>query len=140
MGVQARDSANDRFAIIERLHRYSWGYDARDLDMLKESFTSNARMTISLQGTPGWGPFVGREVIVDWMAGVMKTQSDQRRHSMTNVVFDELTSAHAVVRSFLVLTAAEKDVVRLVTTGAYRVEAIRESDEWRISDLDLTLD
>ena len=58
-------------------------------------------------GGDEWGPYRGRDLIVEWMIGVKKTQSDQRRHCMTNFVFDEISDTLGRIRCFLlVLTAA----------------------------------
>jgi hypothetical protein len=130
----------DRLTITERLSRYAWGYDIHDMEMLRGSFTSDATFSMHLAGGEDWGPFVGREAIVEWMAGFMKAQADQRRHSMTNVLFDELTDTRAVVRCFLVLTAAEGGTVRLVTTGQYQIEMEKQGLAWRIHMLNLFLD
>jgi len=125
---------------MELLHRYSWGYDTRDVEMLRSTFTKEGSCTVHLKETPGWGPYVGRDVIVEWQASFMKIQTDQRRHSITNILFDELTQSHARVRCFLVLSSAENGQVRLVTSGVYRIEAVREDGCWRIRKLDLFLD
>jgi hypothetical protein len=130
----------DRLTILERLNRYAWGYDGPDLEMLRDSFTSDASFSMYLEDGKEWGPFRGRDLIVDWMAGVKKTQSDQRRHSITNVLFDDIADAHATVRCVLVLTAAQGGKVRLVTTGRYRIEMNKERQTWRIRKLELFLD
>ena len=140
MTISSQDHTAARLDIMELLHRYSWGYDTRDVEMLGSTFTTDGSCTVHLKGTPGWGPYVGRDVIVEWQASFMKIQSDQRRHSMTNILFDELTPSHARVRCFLVLTAAENGLVRLVTTGVYRIETGKEDGCWRIRKLDLFLD
>lgn len=130
----------DKLAIMERLNRYGWGYDANDRAMLRDCFTSDATFAIHLAGTDGWGPYRGRDLIVDWMFAAREMQSDQRRHCVTNFLFDELTDSRAAVRCFLTVTAAERGKVRLVTTGTYQIEAARERESWRIRKLDVFLD
>jgi hypothetical protein len=132
--------ALDRLTIMERLNRYAWGYDVPDLEMLKDSFTCDAVFFIHMKDGKEWGPLRGRDLIVDWMANVKKTQSGQRRHSITGVLFDELAQEHATVRCFLVVTSAGDDTVNLVTTGGYRIELGREGSAWRIRKLELLLD
>ena len=130
----------DRLTILERLNRYAWGYDMQDARMLRDCFTSDAVFLMYLEGGKEWGPFRGRELIVDWMTSVKKTQSDQRRHSITNVLFDELNDASASVRCVLVLTAAKNGAVRLITSGWYRIDMRKERQAWRILKLELFLD
>ncbi len=98
----------NRLAIMERVSRYGWGYDANDAGMLRDCFTSDASFSMYLAGTDGWGPYRGRDLIVEWMFNVRKTQSDQRRHCVTNFLFDELTDASALVRCFLTVTRCGK--------------------------------
>jgi SnoaL-like protein len=140
MKTESTQSTADRLAIIETLSSYAWGYDSRDLRMLGDSFSKDASFTIHLAGTEGWGPYTGRSTIVDWLASVMKTQTDQRRHCLSNLRFEELGDSRAVVVSFLTLTAAEHGKARLVTTGWYRDELINEDGVWRVSKKDLHLD
>jgi 3-phenylpropionate/cinnamic acid dioxygenase small subunit len=108
--------------------------------MLGDSFSKDASFTIHLAGSDGWGPYTGRSTIVDWLASVMKTQTDQRRHCLSNLRFEELTDSRAAVVSFLTLTAAEHGKARLLTTGWYRDELIREDGAWRVCKKDLHLD
>jgi SnoaL-like domain len=74
MKSESTQSTADRLAIIETLSSYAWGYDSRDLGMLGDSFSKDASFTIHLAGSDGWGPYTGRDTIVDWLASVMKTQ------------------------------------------------------------------
>ena len=69
---------------------------------------------------------------------VKKSQSGQRRHSITGVLLDELAQERAMVRCFVV-TSAGDDTVNSVTTG-YRIELGREGSAWRIRKLKLLLD
>ena len=140
MKSESTQSTADRLAIIEALSSYAWGYDSRDLGMLGDSFSKDASFTIHLAGSDGWGPYTGRNAIVDWLASVMKTQTDQRRHCLSNLRFEGLTDSRAVVVSFLTLTAAEHGKARLVTTGWYRDELIKEDGAWRVCKKDLHLD
>jgi hypothetical protein len=132
--------AADRLAIMECLSRYSWAYDTHDPAMLRGVFAEDASLSMFLQGSRGWGPYLGRDTIVEWMSGFMRPQTDQRRHSMTNFIFDQLTATQALVRCFLVLTSAEHGHARFVTTGMYRVELSKTEDMWSIAKLELFLD
>lgn len=134
------DDTRARLAILETLSRYAWCYDTRDLDSMRACFTADGVFHATLAGHEGWGPFEGREAVVGWLADVMRTQNDQRRHCISNVVFRELDEARAVVDSYLVLTAVEDGALRVVCTGTYRDELVREDDVWRIRRKALALD
>lgn len=131
---------HDRLAIVETLNRYAWAYDTRDLEALGACFTSNGAFDITLAGHPGWGPYRGREAIVAWLGEVMQSQHDQRRHCVSNVVFRDLQGARAQVDSYLVLTAVENGSLRVVCTGTYHDDLVREGGSWRIASKTLRLD
>lgn len=132
--------AQARLDILEILNRYAWGYDTRDLDLMGGTFANTGTFVIHLDGEPGWGPYVGRQAIVDWLAEVMASQSDQRRHCVTNVVFRELGETSAVVDSYLLLSAVEDGEVRVVCTGTYRDEMVNDGEAWLIAHKTLRLD
>lgn len=129
-----------RLLIMETLNRYAWGYDSRDLALLGDSFTVDGSFTVTLPGSAGWGPHHGRQAIVDWLAGIMQTQADQRRHSVSNIIFRALDERTALVDSFLTLTAVEHGKVRLVCTGTCRDEMLYDAGTWRIRHRTLHLD
>jgi hypothetical protein len=131
---------SDKVQIMECMHRYSWGYDSKDVAMLRGCFAADATADIYIKGKKVLGPYHGRDAIVEYMSGYMNLQTDQRRHSITNIIFDETSNQRAVVRSFLVLTAVNGDEVKLVTTGWYRTTMTSDAGSWRISELELFLD
>jgi hypothetical protein len=131
---------HDRLMIIETLNRYAWGYDGRDLELLGSTFAVDGSFAIELAGSDGWGPYTGRSQIVEWLAGIMAQQTDQRRHCVSNIVFRSLLADTAVVDSFLSLTAAENGAVRLVCTGTYRDEMVKHEGQWFIRRKTLHLD
>jgi hypothetical protein len=138
--MSAFDPTAARLAILETLNRYTWGYDVRDLALLGDTFTADAVFTIELAGHAGWGPYQGRQAIVDWLAGIMQTQSDQRRHCVSNHLFRTLGAAGATVDSYLTLFAVENGSPRLVATGTYRDELVDDDGAWRIRRKTLALD
>lgn len=129
-----------RLQILETLNRYAWSYDTRDLDLMRECFALAGTFEITLAGHEGWGPYTGREAIVAWLESVMASQTDQRRHCVTNVMFRELGAAHARVDSYLVLTAVEDGTLRVVCTGTYHDTLTMEDGRWVIRHKTLKLD
>lgn len=134
------DDTAARLQITETLNRYAWSYDTRDLDLMAECFTADGVFDITLEGTDGWGPYRGRQTIVDWLASIMATQNDQRRHCLTNLVFRELGADSARVDSYLVLTAVEAGALRVVCTGTYHDTLVVDDGAWRIAYKTLKLD
>lgn len=134
------DNSSARLQILETVNRYAWSYDTRDLDLMSECFAPQGVFEILLEGHEGWGPYQGREAIIDWMASVMESQSDQRRHCVTNVIFREIAPTKALVESYLLLTAVENGNLRVVCTGTYHDELAKEGDAWLIQRKTLRLD
>ena len=134
------DPTSARLAITETLHRYAWSYDTRDLALMATTFTPDASFTIELAGTPGWGPFTDRAAIIAWLGAIMATQTDQRRHVVTNLIVHELTPTRAVAASYLTLTAAENGQLAVKCTGSYRDELSYTEEQWRIQRKILVLD
>ena len=130
----------ERLQILETLNRYAWSYDTRDLDLMRDCFAENGSFEIVLDGQDGWGPYQGRETIVEWLASIMESQTDQRRHCVTNLVFRELVKESAKVDSYLVLTAVENNALNVICTGTYHDSLIIEKDRWVIQSKILNLD
>lgn len=134
------DNMSARLAIMETLNRYAWGYDTRDLELMGGSFDVDGSFDITLEGHEGWGPYEGRQAIVDWLGGIMESQTDQRRHCVTNMVFRELGADSARVDSYLVLTAVENGALRVVCTGTYHDDMVLRDGAWLIGRKTLRLD
>jgi hypothetical protein len=134
--------AMDRHLIVEALARYAWGYDEGDFELLADSFTADARSGGTVAHTDlGWGPMNGREQIVEVLAGIRKSQADQRRHSIHTVRFHAQTATQAEFSCYMHITGAEDGAVRLVTSGWYRALVVKEPDgTWRMRNLTARLD
>lgn len=134
------DSNTARLCIIETLNRYAWSYDTRDLDLMRECFAVDGTFDITLADHEGWGPYEGRDAIVEWLASIMESQTDQRRHCVTNIIFRELGTASALVESYLVLTAVDSGSLNVVCTGTYHDTMTVEDGRWVIKHKTLRLD
>jgi hypothetical protein len=127
--------AADRVMIAERVHRYGWGYDERDRELLADCFTEDGVWEGSVMGGEAVGPFTGRDAVVEFLVGFWAIQTDQRRHIFTNVVVDELGPSEAVAHAYLLLTASTGGAMQPVTNGPYRLHLRKESGNWRIARL-----
>ena len=54
---------DDRSLLQESLHRYCWGFDERNMDMLDEVFDKDAQWEAIVMGESTVGPFVGKEQV-----------------------------------------------------------------------------
>jgi ketosteroid isomerase-like protein len=141
MNANAGQSALDRGLISDALAKYSWGYDEGDFELLGDAFTEDAVAGGKVANTDmGWGPMKGRAEIVRVLSEIRKTQTDQRRHTVSTILFDALTDTTATVRCLLVLLATEKNVGRLVSGGWYRAKFIKQGDTWRMKEQEALLD
>lgn len=129
-----------KLAIQELLSRAAYGLDMRDLDMLASSFAADGVFTMRIAGGEVVGPFEGRDGIMALMTGSMEEQTDQRRHNIGNVFFEEEGNNAAVVVSNVALFATENGEVRLITTGVYRDKVVRVDNDWQLQHRHVDLD
>ena len=132
-------SAEDRFAIAELLNRMAYYYDEDQLDDLAACYASDAIMSMQIAGGDMVGPFEGRDNIMELYRGAKSTQTDVRRHDITNIMFDASGDTLAVT-SYLTLFATEHGETKLLTTGVYRDEVAQEAGEWKIARRHIDLD
>lgn len=129
----------DKLAIHELLSRAAYGLDEHKLDLIEVCFTPEAIMTINIAGDV-IGPFEGREAIMGLMADSVETQTDKRRHLVSNIYFEVEGDTAATVISNLTLFGTENGRNRLITTGGYRDKVVKTDDGWLLADRYISLD
>ena len=132
-------SAEDRFAISDLLSRMAYFYDEDHLDDLAASFAPDAVMSMQIAGGDMVGPFEGRDRIMELYRGAKASQTEVRRHDITNIMFDASGDTLAVT-SYLTLFATENAETKLLTTGVYRDQVGRVDGEWKITRRHIDLD
>ena len=132
-------SVEDQFAISALLNRMAYYYDEGHLDELAACFAENAIMSMQIAGGDMVGPFEGRDSIMTLYRGAKSTQTDVRRHDITNIMFDASGDALAVA-SYLTLFATENAETKLLTTGVYRDHVAQIDGEWKITRRHIDLD
>lgn len=132
-------SAEDRLVITEVLNRMAYYYDEGHLDKLGPCFADDAIMSMQIAGGDMVGPFNGRDNIMELYHGAKSSQTDARRHNITNVIFDASGDTLAVT-SYLTLFATENGETRLLTTGVYRDRVAQVAGEWKITRRHIDLD
>ncbi|WP_181196731.1 nuclear transport factor 2 family protein [Paraburkholderia sp. BL25I1N1] len=129
-------------AVLNVIHSYAWGYDENDAELLSSAFADDAVTagTIAESGV-GWGPWKGRDAIVNGLLEIREQQDDRRFHQMSTPVFLSLTQDRAVVNLYLsVLGWPPGAAPRLVTTGCYRATLSRIDGAWKLVELVAKLD
>lgn len=123
------------------LGRAAWGYDENDVDLIAAQFTENATLTMQIgrDGDP-IGPFDGREAIRTLHADSLAGQTDQRRHNITNLVIEKESADAANTVSNLTLLSVENGAIRVLSSGWYRDELVREGGSWLIRARHIYLD
>lgn len=132
-------SAEDRFAISELLNRMAYYYDEGHLDDLAASYAADAVMSMQIGGGDMVGPFEGRDSIMELYRGAKASQTDVRRHDITNIMFDASGDTLSVI-SYLTLFATEHGETKLLTTGVYRDRVVQVDGEWKIAVRHIDLD
>lgn len=127
-------------AIHELLNRSAYYFDMHDIDGLKSCFTEDANMLVNIADGQSFGPFEGRDAIMELMSGTLAVQTDTRRHIICNIFFESEGEDQAVVVSTVVVSSVESGEISLVTSGVYRDVVKYESGSWQIADRHLDLD
>jgi 3-phenylpropionate/cinnamic acid dioxygenase small subunit len=129
----------DKQAITEVLSRAAYCYDQHDLDGLGACLTQDAVFSLTVQGNEV-GPFEGKDAIMKLYADSMESQTDQRRHVVSNVFFESADGDTATVVSYLTLISVQDGELQVISSGYYRDEVVDEGGAWRIKRRALALD
>jgi len=129
-------------AVLDTLHRYGWGYDSFDMQMMGSAFSENATTAGVVNGSSsGWGPWTGREVIVAGLKAIHEAQPDRRRHVISTPMFLSLSREQAEIKALLTcysILPGQQPV--LATTGEYLAQLSCTQGTWTIDRLDAVLD
>ena len=127
--------------VQQLLAQYTWCHDSRDFTALAACFTDDAQYTMRIADGEASSPTVGGTAIAALVEKFKSTQTDQRRHLITNVVVESATETEVTVRSYVTVFATEGDTSSLITTGTCRDVVARQADgSWRFTRKDMHLD
>lgn len=126
---------DDRSALLETLHRYCWGFDERQLELLTDVFSEDAQWEALVMGETQVGPFVGRQAVLDWLSNFWKYQKDQRRHMIMNFIVEELNDSSATAACYLLLGGSTRAQSHVEIMGFYRLQYTKVAGNWQISRL-----
>jgi 3-phenylpropionate/cinnamic acid dioxygenase small subunit len=130
----------DKQAISEILGRLGWAYDSGNLDYFEEIYTKNARFTVTIAGMGQVGDYRSIENIMVLYRGSKASQTDQRRHVVSNIFFADETPTTATAVSYLTLLATKDGVTKTLSAGVYTDKFVLLGGAWRIQHRDLNLD
>lgn len=135
-------SIESQFSAVQQLlAKYTWCHDSRDFSELATCFTDDAQYTMRIAEGEASGATVGGAAIAALVEKFKSTQTDQRRHLITNVVIDSATDDTIVARSYVTVFATEGNTSSLITTGSCRDELARQEDGvWKFTRKDMHLD
>lgn len=133
-----------RMEIQDVIARYSVHIDAGEFDRLQALFSDDAVFDITpdpvFMKVPVKGGRAIREALEARYRVVVKEA--QRRHVMTNTIFDELGADHAATRTFLTVLSVPKGPggIELRGTGVYNDKFVCRNGVWQIRERFLVMD
>ncbi len=130
----------DRLAVQQTLARYAFALDHADLTALEAVLTEDATWTATIAAETDLGPFIGRAAVIDVVREATRTQTEQRRHNLVNIVINGAHTDTAQAWAYLMLTSNADGKATLITTGFYTFTLQRTSNEWRIAKIFVGLD
>jgi hypothetical protein len=123
----------------ELMNRFYLGLDEQDAEMIRSTLSEDAETCMVLDGEK-MGPPPGREGIVGYLEDFWRTQTDQRRHVVSNAIMESEAPGEAVLLFYLTLYATKNRVLRPLATGRYRVRFVSKDGVERIRNIELVLD
>jgi hypothetical protein len=130
--------------IQDVISRYSVHIDAGEFDRLQILFAEDAVFDITpdpiFMKVPVKGAKAIREALEARYRVVVKEA--QRRHVMTNTIFDELGADHAATRTFLTVLSVPNGAggIELRGTGVYNDKFALINGAWQIRERFLVMD
>jgi len=121
------------------MSRFLLGVDEQDAERVRSTLTEDAQTGMVLDGEK-MGPPPGREGIVGYLQEFWKTQTDQRRHVLSNPIVESESPEAAVLSFYLTLYATKDRKLRPIATGRYRVRYVLKGESGWIRNIELVLD
>jgi SnoaL-like domain len=124
-------SVLDRLLIQEAFYRWGIAWDEARLEVVRSLFTNDGELIITRGSDKPISRHAGPDVIAQYVADASKVQADQRRHAMTNVVIDRLSTNEATCIAYGIVTIAANGL-SVGATVIYSAQLRKGSDGvWR---------
>ncbi|MFF1300871.1 MULTISPECIES: nuclear transport factor 2 family protein [unclassified Streptomyces] len=120
--------------------RYSHALDELNVPELEAVLAEDTTWTFTMPGHRALGPVSGRTAVLDFIRAGHTAQAGRTRHHFSNVVVTAVDTATAEVRAYLLQTRNTGESIQIISTGGYTFGLRQSEGEWRIAELNLTLD
>ena len=129
----------DLMAITGILNHAGTAYDTGDLEYILDLFLEDAVFELVITGNEPM-VFDGKENIRALFEGAHETQTDQRRHCITNIYFEDETDTSVTAKSNLILISVEHGKLNVLSSGVYTDGFVLIDGRWRLQRRHLLLD
>ena len=126
--------------IRNTLYRLAWGGDQRELQCLKDGYTSDVRWVRQVsedqvETVEGLDAILARTQEV-WA----KNPAAKNRHVISNVFIQRETASEAEVTSYKTMIRTIDGKAVIASTGWYRDRMVKEDGVWKVKDRHITQD
>lgn len=129
-----------KLEIHELLGRYAHGMDTGDFQQVDACFADDASFTIRITNQDPIPTFEGKVAIMGLIKSSVESQTDVRRHVLSNVFFKSEGNDEALVISYLTLFSVENGNIKILTSGIYRDVVTLSNGKWCKQTSELCLD
>ena len=129
----------DTLAITGLLNRAGTAYDTGDLEFILDLFLDDSVFELVIAGNDPM-VFAGKENIRALFEGAHETQTDQRRHCITNIYFTDETDTSVTAVSNLILISVENGALTVLSSGLYTDTVVLTDGAWKLQRRHLHLD
>lgn len=130
----------DRAKITDLWGDYGAGNDQRDFGLLESCFTEDASFAVHIADGDTVGPFQPRKDVMEFFRAALGTQTDRRRHVLTNFRYLEDDTDRARVAAYLSLVVTDQGATVTKSAGVYDTEVVLDQGRWRFRSVILDLD
>jgi len=138
-GIGRPVEGGNREELLSLIYRYSYTYDAKDLDGFIALFTEDAVWEVYSVGSSvpllSLGSRDALRSFVDQRMAQLRTQGVQSRHYQTNTILTTSAprSAQGVTMLLLTWQFSSETAARIMNTGYYRDHFVDTIDGWRFA-------
>ncbi|MCY4632619.1 MAG: nuclear transport factor 2 family protein [bacterium] len=129
----------DTLAITGLLNQAGTAYDSGDLAFILDLFLDDSVFELVIAGNEPM-VFAGKDNIRALFEGAHETQTDQRRHCVTNIYFTDETDTSVTAVSTLILISVENGALTVLSSGVYTDSVVLSDGAWKLQRRHLHLD
>jgi hypothetical protein len=130
----------DRAKIADLWGDYGAANDLHDLELLEKSLTEDFSFAIHIAGADSVGPLAPRKDVLEFFRNVLTSQTDQRRHVLTNFRYLEDEPDRARMAAYLSLIVTDNGQTVTKSAGVYDAQIVLDRGAWQFRSMVLRLD